>query len=204
MNEHEFAEILARGRELRGVEHKGPGLRTSRSFRARVARAVMGMANLRDGGLVTIGVGDDDGKPVVEGLNAEQLESWERYDHVTASIGEFVQPSVSFEHEVFPYKGLKLVLLRVHEFDEIPILCARDCADEKGQPIVRRGALYVRPRRNTETAEVPTREEMREILDLAVEKGVRRFVALTSGLGFQVASEPEDDAHYERELEDWK
>lgn len=204
MNDHEFAEILARRRELRGVEHKGPGLRTSRPFLARIARAVMGMANLRDGGLVTIGVGDDGGRPVPEGLNAEQLESWERYDHVSASLGEFVQPSVSFEHEVFTYKDTRLVLLRVHEFDEIPILCARDCADEKGQPIMRRGALYVRPRRMTETAEVPTQEEMREILDLAVEKGVRRFIALTSGLGFQVAAGPDDHDRYDRELEDWK
>lgn len=203
MNERDFAEILVRGRELRAVEHKGPGLRSDKRFLGRVARAVMGMANLRDGGLVTIGVEDHDGKPVPTGLETAQLDSWRRYDDVASSLGEFTAPSVSFEHEVFSYKGATLVLLHVREFDEYPILCSRDLSDG-AKDIVRRGALYVRPRRRAETAEVPTHEEMREIVDLATEKGVRRYIELARRLGLSAEGAPNDDELYDREIEETK
>jgi hypothetical protein len=52
--EREFAELLARGYELRGVEFKGPGARSTPEYTARVVRAALGMANLRDGGLVIL------------------------------------------------------------------------------------------------------------------------------------------------------
>lgn len=94
MTESEFAEILARGYELRNVEHKGPGHREQKPYLSRVARAVLGMANLRDDGLVTLGVGDDGGRPSAVGLDTEQLAGWGRYEHVAAALDEFAQPSV--------------------------------------------------------------------------------------------------------------
>jgi len=203
MTEAEFAEILARGRELRNVEHKGPGLRTDRRYLARVARAALGMANLRDGGLVTIGVADDNGIPVAVGLTAEQRESWSRYEVTAASLGPFAQPSLSFDLELLSYRGVDISLLRVREFDDIPLLCAEEVHDENDRVIVRRGAMYVRSQRRLETAEVPTQDEMREVLALAIEKGVRRFVELGNRVGFVAGPAPEGDvARYDAELEE--
>jgi hypothetical protein len=50
VTEEDFAKLLARGYESRGVEFKGPGIRTEKLFLARVVRAILGMANSRDGG----------------------------------------------------------------------------------------------------------------------------------------------------------
>ncbi len=56
MTDQEFDTLLHRGYETNGVEFKGPGKRTDRAFLAQVVRAILGMANRRDGGLVIIGV----------------------------------------------------------------------------------------------------------------------------------------------------
>jgi len=56
VTERDLESILAQGHETNGVEFKGPGARTDRSFPAKVIRAILGMANRRDGGLVMIGV----------------------------------------------------------------------------------------------------------------------------------------------------
>lgn len=202
MIEAEFAEILARGYELRNVEYKGPGLRSDKPFRARVARAVLGMANLRDGGSVFLGVADVSGQPRVVGLDAAELASWSTYDDVATALGEYAQPSVSFDLETFTFQGSNLVRVKVAEFDEVPILCAQEAHDDRQQQILRRGALYVRSRRRRETAEVPTQDEMREIIDLAAEKRMRRYIEMAGAAGASVLQATTDVTRYEEELDE--
>jgi hypothetical protein len=43
---------------------------------------------------------------------------------------------------------------------------------------LRGGAVYTRTRRMYECAEVPGQAEMRELLELAIEKGLRKFEAV--------------------------
>src|SRR5215210_4879809 len=141
------------------------------------------MANRRDGGRVIIGVEDDAGILTPKGLDGAQLESWRSYDDVAASINEYASPSVSFEKEFLPYQGHDIVILHVAEFEAIPILCRMEYQSSigKGSPknqdrtILRKGACYVRSRHKPETSEIPSEEEMRELLDLAIEKGVRTY-----------------------------
>ena len=61
MTDTEFARIMERRRELRGVEFKGPGLLSDRPLAAQVVRAAIGMANRRSGGSVIVGVREDVG-----------------------------------------------------------------------------------------------------------------------------------------------
>ena len=56
MTEEEFESLLAPGHEVDGVEFKGAWVRTDRLFLAKVARAMLGMANRLDGGLVILGI----------------------------------------------------------------------------------------------------------------------------------------------------
>ena len=99
-----------------------PGDRTDRQLLAQVARAVLGMTNRRDGGLVIIGV-DDGGNAV--GLSDDQLATW-NYDHVAASLAEYADPYVSFALQVLVYEDRSFVILHIAEFEEIPVLCKRD------------------------------------------------------------------------------
>ena len=183
MTEQDFELLLKLGHETHGVEFKGPGKRTDRAFLAKVIRAVIGMANRRDGGVVIIGVDDETLEPV--GLEEEQADTW-GYDVLATAVNEYASPSVSFDFERKLYEGRTFVIIEVHEFAEIPILCGKDygSTNVKGAvQILRRGACYVRSRHKPETSEIPSEEEMRALLELAIDKGVRKFLERAQKVG---------------------
>lgn len=214
MTEQDFAALLARGYEVHGVEFKGPGKRSDKGvmakvFMARVIRAVLGMANRGDGGLVIIGVEDDDGSLVPTGLDEDQLDTWQRYDELSKAINEYARPSVSFDREFQDYQGAKFVIITVHEFNDIPTLCGKDYHDpreKKVAPILRQGACYVRSRHSPGTSEIPSEEEMRELLVLAIEKGVRQFVEVATRAGFKLPNQAtagdKDEGRFVQQRED--
>src|SRR6202044_3763764 len=77
-------------------------------------------------------------------------------------------------------------ILRVSEFAELPVVCKKDGIEK-----LRRGATYIRSRRIPETVEVPSQVEMREILDLAVEKRSRAFGRQAERMGFVPQPQPD-------------
>jgi predicted HTH transcriptional regulator len=206
VTEQDFETLLARGHETNGIEFKGPGIRTDRAFLARVVRAVLGMANRRDGGLVVIGVEATKLDPV--GVDDEQEASWLNYDDLSASVNEYASPSVVFDLEPLTCRGRKVVIIHVHEFEDIPVLCVKEFGEPgKTAPVLRRGACYVRSRHKPETAEIPSEEEMRELLELAIDKGVRRFVARAQKAGMFPTAEPRpappsDEEQFKEQIED--
>jgi hypothetical protein len=170
---------------------------------------MLGMANRRDGGYVILGVEGDPPEPV--GLNETQVDSWAKYDDVAAAVNEYASPSVSFELDPpKDYRGQMLVVITVHEFSDIPVLCRRDVqapSKRTEPPILRRGACYVRSRRKPETSEIPSEEEMRELLELAIDKGVRKFVARVQAAGLlpplkAATLSRDDEALFAKEVED--
>ncbi len=197
MNEEEFATLLARGYETRGVEFKGPRSRSEKAAFAPVARAMLGMANHQDGGLVVIGVDENNHILRPTGLSETDLGTWV-YDDVAAAVNEYASPSVVFDLEIVTHNGVRFVVLRVHEFEDIPVLCSRDY-----QSILRRGACYVRSRHKPETSEIPSEEEMRALLSAAVQKGLDQWVkqALTAGLirpvGLATTVEPSAESRFD-------
>ncbi len=93
------------------------------------------------------------------------------------------------------------MVLYIAEFDDIPILCKKDYPD-----VLRKGACYVRPRRKPETTEIPTQEDMRDLLELAAEKRLRKHLEQTKragGLTVPFQTErivPSSPAQYDRQL----
>jgi predicted HTH transcriptional regulator len=207
MTHDQFAELLQLKHELSGVEFKPPGLRTDKTLFHLVARAVMGMANRRDGGHIVMGVREDSGTFQLLGLTSAQAESW-RYDHVVAALATFVDPPVVFEIEVHQHEGQTFLLIEVDEFEDVPVICRRNFprtirAGEK--QILRDGALYVRTRRKPETSEIPSQSEMRDLVDLATEKRLRRLIGTVSRAGGTLESErPSDEAFIEELSEDFR
>ena len=98
------------------------------------------MANRRDGGLVIIGVDSDTLDPV--GFDEDEVEPWLNYDELAEKVNEFASPSVSFDMAAHIFRSRRFVIIRVHEFEDIPILCSRDFqrpGKGKEAPILRRG-----------------------------------------------------------------
>ena len=182
LDQQELEAVLSGGYELRGFELKGAGLRRDGHLFARVTRAALGMGNLRDGGHIVIGIDDADPAAMLPGLDEAQLASWLSFDDVSRKMAEYADPPLAFAiASVTLSKGVDVAIIEVSEFEDIPHLC------KKGyEPVLRAGALYVRPRKLPETSEVATSVEMREVVDLATEKALRAFVSAADrgqGLG---------------------
>jgi predicted HTH transcriptional regulator len=195
MTDEEFLELLAAG-ERPGVEFKNPRGRQDRSF-VEVVRAILGMANRRNGGLVVIGV-DDNGAGI--GLTQQQLVSWTRADEVRQAVAPYADPYVYLDVESKTVEGGALqgrsfAILHVQEFEEVPVLCARAGRDANGNDVLQSGACYVRPSHMPATTNVAEQSQLRELLDLAIEKGVRKFLrrAQAAGLAIEAAVPQTDD-----------
>lgn len=156
----------------------------------------MAMANRRDGGRVIIGVEDTGTSLIPTGLTPDELSTW-RFDHVGDSLASYADPPVAFEIEILEYTNASFVIITVAEFEEIPVLCKRDY-----QGVLRDGACYVRSWRKPESVEVPSHSEMRDLLDLAADKQVRRFYrrATAAGLLQPAPTEQSSTELYDAEL----
>lgn len=182
----ELEELLALGHETRSFEVKGPGDLSDRACVARVARAVMAMGNLRDGGLVCLGVDDKRMTVMLPGLNAQQALEWSNFDDVSDALARSSDPPASFRlmaHKLS--SGAPVVVLEVAEFEDVPHVCKRDYPG-----VLQKGMTYVRPRGKPQSVPVPSSSEMRDLLDLAINKGVREFVRRAGAAGVPLIGLP--------------
>jgi hypothetical protein len=170
------------------------------------------MANRRDGGFIIIGVSDQCGVLSPVGLTDAQLSTW-RHDDIADGFAAHTDPPISFEFAIYESNGMKFVVLQVHEYSDIPAICKQEYKDNSNPNIpvaqrtivLRKGACYIRRRYKAETVEISSAEDMRALLDLAIEKGVSRFVTLALRAGLNLASDnqPSDQELFEHQIENW-
>src|SRR4051794_37370297 len=91
--------LLSLGHEARGFEVKGPGLAKG-AFLAMVVRAALGLGNLRDGGLILVGVDDENLRAMGPGLTEEQAQSWMSYDDLSDAFAAYADPPLQFHSEL--------------------------------------------------------------------------------------------------------
>lgn len=184
MSPEELSQLVALGREFHGVEFKCAGQFTDKAFRATVVRGVLAMANRVGGGVVVLGVAELADKTLeLEGLDEETRSSWADFDSVSDSINSYADPHVEFSLEEVVLDANTFLVLKVEEFEQAPVVCRKDYPGK-----LRAGACYVRGRNKPESVDVPTYAEMRELLDLAIQKGVRRWLSTTYAAGVDAAA----------------
>jgi predicted HTH transcriptional regulator len=182
----QLIELIRLGREQRLLEYKGSA--PWESIKNKIIRTALAMANCRDGGTVIIGVPQRAGLFVPEGVASDHLVSYDA-DDIQAAINRHADPYVRTElHRVAADDKMFLALI-VHQFDEIPVVCKKDGID------LREGAVYTRSYRMPESCEVRSQTEMREIIDLAVDKAVRGFIRRIHAAG---ATLEEIESHIDR------
>lgn len=199
-DEKAFREAIAYGREQRGVEFKGPGSSSDKAFLLKIVRAMIGMANKNDGGVVLVGVEDE--TLILKGLNKDQLETW-TYDDVASRVKEYADPYIDFDLTKLEVDKLWVVAIEVQAFDDLPVICCKE------GPELRRGALYVRRRGGKiETVEVPSHVEMREVIERAGMLMARRILRSSLDIyeEFKNVSEKEKQSQneFDNELKDIK
>lgn len=189
----ELRRYVGAAREARGLEYKRSLDWSDPVHRAKLVRSMMAMSNLRYGGVIVLGVADD-GEPM--GLTPQQAAFW-THDLIAPEVSKYAAPYVEFTVAAgfIDDPATWFVVIQINEFAEVPVVCRSDGQGMKA------GAIYVRSRRMHETAEVRNEAEMRELVALAVEKGVNQFMHLARSTN--AISDAIDAAKkaYEKELD---
>ncbi len=205
VSQQEVEDSLRLGRESRSFEVKGKGDLTDKQYVARVVRAAMAMANLRDGGQVCLGIDDDRMVAMAPGLDAGQVAQWRDFDNVSDQLARYSDPPLSFHLNHFTLSsGADVVVLDVAEFDVDLHICKKDYPG-----VLQAGQTYVRPRGKPQSSQVPSLVDMRDLHNLAIDKGVREYFRRSrdAGAPFILASlspEQRDTEAFDKEsVEAW-
>jgi predicted HTH transcriptional regulator len=195
MTDEEFLQIIGDQQESRHREFKGSHAWTDSAFKAKLIKSILAFSNTRDGGWIVIGVREDGDYFRLDGMTSDDVNTYDQ-DTVAAAVAAHADPFVVVDITKKNYDGKDFVVIRIAEFEHVPVICKK-----AGESNLRRGAIYIRTRRIPESAEVPTQTEMREILDLAAEKELRKFLQRLERAGGSLSS-AELQREYDDELKD--
>ena len=149
-----------------------------------LARDILAMANVRDGGIILIGV--EDGTFARVGVDPATRDTYvpeTMRDQMARYADPHVQFSVSYPLD---RAGVQYVAIQVAPFEETPVICRQDSGD------TREGAIYYRSaRRRVESAEVRSAYDMRDIITIATMRTRQRFEAL--GIVVDTTAQPLTD-----------
>jgi predicted HTH transcriptional regulator len=136
-----------------------------------LARDILAMANVRDGGVILIGVEDGSFQRVgVDEATRQTYDAETMRDQMAQYADPHVQFTVGFPSD---RDGLRYVAIQVTPFVDTPVICRRDSAD------TRAGAIYYRSAsRRVESAEVRSSYDMRDIVTVASIRMRQRLEAL--------------------------
>lgn len=166
---------IQHGKEERYLEYKGSMLWTGDDTKVKIAQAMMAMSNLRNGGVIVVGM-----KEIKRGvwepdiMTDEQVTSFTQ-DDIAQWVNDYAVPAVQFTVEPFLLDTNQFVIIKVREFDSVPTIC-RKPKTLGGREALKKGALYYRSNSKNESAPISSDEDMRELITLAVNKGVAQEI----------------------------
>lgn len=156
------------------------------ALRWKIIKTALAMGNLRDGGLLIVGVAERTGQEQRTGISETDLQTYDP-DIVADQFGRFVSPEIEFTLVQVPYRDNSYLAFEFQEFREIPLVCKR------GGEGLEAGVVYVRPREGRpRSTRVTDAAQMRELLDLAADKAARRIIerGVRAGLEFPADARP--------------
>lgn len=165
----ELLDYIYHGKEERNLEYKQSMAWGENATKEKITKAVLAMSNLKEGGTIVLGVKENsDGSFDEIGMDSNDIKGY-RPDLIISHVNKYADPFVDISIDKVPDENKKFVVIQVAPFKEIPIIC------KKGSNGLKKGKIYTRSRRMNETSEVNSQTEMREIIDLAVEKNIEKF-----------------------------
>lgn len=191
---------IQHGKEERHLEYKRSMIWTDDETKVKIAKAMMAMANLRTGGVVVVGMREiSKGMWSPETMTAHQVASFNQ-DDIATWVNDYATPSVQFSVGPFTFNGDQFVIIQVQEFDTFPVICRKQKTMGGGEAL-KVGAIYYRSNRKNESAPIATDEDLRELISLAVERGISRHVSRLHRLGLipTETSSERDRRQYETE-----
>lgn len=153
--------------EQRNCEFKSAN-RWIDEFKFKVVRAILCMANKKNGGSIIIGVDEDnEGVFSINGLDEDTAKKY-KHDEIMQFVNDkYADPSIDLVvQKLFDEStGTTLINIHVSEFETIPISCKKDYPE-----ILQKGKIYSKSFSKEECTANLSSEELREIIDLATKK----------------------------------
>jgi hypothetical protein len=196
----EIESLLAVGHELPNLEVKWPGPRDHDLLRGKVLRAMMAMANRRDGGFVVVGITETDALEArfkVEGVSSADALTWD-HDRLSDVVRAHVSGDLAFHVATVSVDAATLVVIRVDEFARRPVICIKPIVAGT-TTIVRAGGLPVRGHVKVESLKFPGPEEMEALVRLAAQKRAAEIIAEGRAAGLVM---PQVEDAFSRQLGD--
>jgi hypothetical protein len=153
------------------------------------------MGNLRDGGIIVVGVAQRGDSWSLTGITSAHLLTYD-VDRMTAHVNSYVSPHADLDVVVVQHRdGLEYLAIYVREFRDTPLVCKKNGPDGSG---IVRGKVYVRLPAPTRTTSVTDAQQMHELLELAAEKRARRLLETARRVG--LVERPSESDAFDAEL----
>jgi len=171
--------------------------------KAKVVKAALAIANKSDGGILIFGLTAPAAKAdphTFDGMSATDYQSFNQ-DDVMAKVNAHASPSIDLTVRHIPdIDGKQCVAIEIREFVDYPVMCSNDLV-VTGKARVSKGRIYCRSRRTIESTEIQTAEDLRDIVEMACEKGLKRYFKQRA-LDDQVGRTGDDDEKFRRQRGD--
>ena len=103
-----------------------------------------------------------------------------------------------YDLKLFQIHGKSFVVIQIQEFKELPIICKKNYRD-----ILEQGRIYTRTFRKPESSPSLTSSEIREIIDLAIQKQYQKLASILTGAGIDLSESDNSRILHEKEREDF-
>lgn len=130
-------------------------------LRWKITKAALGMGNLRDGGLIIVGVSQRAGTWSIDGISEDDLATFDA-DTMIGHVDPYVSPSVDLDIVILERDELRFLVVGVREFRDTPLVCLKNGPDGEG---LKKGTVYIRPTGVPRTNQVEDAREMHDLLD---------------------------------------
>jgi len=187
MDDDILIQFITHGREERNLEYKGNVNWKTKSMQAKLIKTIMAFSNIPNGGAIVLGVEQKGERFVLAGLSADNFDSYKQ-DDISELVNSYADPYVELTVTKVPHEKSNFVIIQVNEFAELPIICKKN-----GPEGLKRGSIYVRPRRKNETVIIPSQVEMRELLNRAIDIGIQSLQKRLAGFGINELPALESD-----------
>jgi predicted HTH transcriptional regulator len=126
-------------------------------LRWRLLKTIMGMANLRDGGLIVVGVAEKGTSWELTGIEPDHLAAFD-YDEIVDQLWKYASPQVAVDIVVHDHEdGKRYLAFHVHQFKDSPVVCRINSPDDlKQRDRLAAADFYVRPTTGTPRTEKVT------------------------------------------------
>lgn len=144
----------------------------------KLVKCALSMSNLRDGGIVVIGVSQSADGFRLDGISKTHLDSFD-IDDCAALINKYCSPKIDFDIVRVEVENADVLVFEFRGMEELPVVCAKEQSDWK----IRRGDIWTRPKGVARCERVSTESETLEIVKLAAFSLARKMVQDSKSIG---------------------